>query len=445
MIREVNFDGLVGPTHNYGGLSFGNIASTKNKLSESSPQLAALQGLEKMKFLMERGVLQGVLPPHDRPSIKTFRALGFVGTEQAVLKSVFKTNYPLFSQCTSASAMWAANAGMVSPSADTQDGKVHFTPANLISNFHRSLETDFTTKILRKIFHHQTYFKVHDSLPNSLNFSDEGAANYCRITKEHGQRGLELFVYGSNGLPGLDYKYPARQAKEANNAHIRNHLLNSKYIFNLEQNSRVINQGVFHNDVISVANENVFLYHEFAFADKKEVDRLRIRARQLMPNQVYFIKISNKDLSVAEAVRTYLFNSQIITLSKNKMLLLAPLECEKSKKVNKVIHQILSSDNPIQEVKYLNLRESMRNGGGPACLRLRVVLTEKELSAISGRVILTNELHQELVDWVKRFYCKKLLPKDLSDYKLFEKNKNALDALTKILKLGNIYDFQKKN
>ena len=27
MAYEVNFDGLVGPTHNYAGLSYGNVAS----------------------------------------------------------------------------------------------------------------------------------------------------------------------------------------------------------------------------------------------------------------------------------------------------------------------------------------------------------------------------------------------------------------------------------
>ena len=49
--REFNFDGLVGPSHNYAGLSFGNVASFSNVKSASNPKQAALQGLAKMRAL----------------------------------------------------------------------------------------------------------------------------------------------------------------------------------------------------------------------------------------------------------------------------------------------------------------------------------------------------------------------------------------------------------
>ncbi|EGF31557.1 Succinylarginine dihydrolase, partial [Oxalobacteraceae bacterium IMCC9480] len=56
--REFNFDGLVGPSHNYAGLSFGNVASFNNVKSVSSPKQAALQGLAKMRALAARGFAQ---------------------------------------------------------------------------------------------------------------------------------------------------------------------------------------------------------------------------------------------------------------------------------------------------------------------------------------------------------------------------------------------------
>lgn len=59
---EVNFDGLVGLTHHYAGLSFGNEASTRHQNTLSNPRLAAKQGLLKMKALADLGYKQGVLP-----------------------------------------------------------------------------------------------------------------------------------------------------------------------------------------------------------------------------------------------------------------------------------------------------------------------------------------------------------------------------------------------
>ena len=58
---EANFDGLVGPTHNYAGLSVGNVASLNNAKNTSNPKQAAKQGLAKMKALADLGMVQGVL------------------------------------------------------------------------------------------------------------------------------------------------------------------------------------------------------------------------------------------------------------------------------------------------------------------------------------------------------------------------------------------------
>src|SRR5687768_11173563 len=177
---EVNFDGLVGPTHNYAGLSYGNVASMSHKRSVSSPRQAALQGLAKMKFLADLGVKQAVLPPHPRPDIAALRRIGFTGSDADVLAKVQREDPVLLAAVSSSSSMWAANAATVSPSADTSDGRMHFTPANLVSLFHRSLEAPTTAAVLRAIFNDEKHFAHHPPLPATMHFSDEGAANHTR-------------------------------------------------------------------------------------------------------------------------------------------------------------------------------------------------------------------------------------------------------------------------
>mgnify|MGYP001395381545 CR=1 FL=1 len=73
---EINFDGIVGPSHNYAGLSLGNIASASHKGDPSFPRAAALQGIAKMRGNMERGLAQGFLLPLPRPNDGLLRAIG---------------------------------------------------------------------------------------------------------------------------------------------------------------------------------------------------------------------------------------------------------------------------------------------------------------------------------------------------------------------------------
>src|SRR5439155_14630490 len=136
--RELNFDGLVGPSHNYGGLSFGNVASSQHEGESSNPRQAALQGLGKMRALYELGVPQGLFPPHMRPELSLARRLGFRGDDAQVLRDLGREMPLLLAACYSASSMWTANAATVSPSADSADGRVHFTTANLQNRIHRS-------------------------------------------------------------------------------------------------------------------------------------------------------------------------------------------------------------------------------------------------------------------------------------------------------------------
>ena len=271
---EVNFDGLVGPTHNYGGLSYGNVASQSNSQQASNPKEAALQGLAKMKALMEMGFQQGVLAPQERPDVAALRKLGFAGTDAQVIQQAAQQAMPLLVASCSASSMWVANAATVSPSADTADGRVHFTAANLNCKYHRSIEHPTTSRVLGAMFADPKHFAHHAALPAVAQFGDEGAANHTRFCREYGEAGVEFFVFGRSAFDTrypAPQKYPARQTLEASQAVARLHGLSDDGVVYAQQNPSVIDQGVFHNDVIAVGNGEALFYHEDAFLDTEQM------------------------------------------------------------------------------------------------------------------------------------------------------------------------------
>ncbi len=443
-VFELNLDGLVGPTHHYAGLAAGNLASTNNKFSLSNPQEAALQGLAKMRLLTQLGLKQALMPPHQRPNLALLYQLGFTGSAAQQVAKAYREAPELLSAAYSSSSMWAANAATVSSSLDTADKRLHITAANLISNLHRHQEADFAQLLLEKIFPDTALFYHHPILPKSLISSDEGGANHSRLCASHGAPAINLFVYGKQGTSSLKpLKYPARQTLEASQAIARSHQLNPMNLVFACQNPKAIDQGVFHNDVIAVANEFVLLVHEEAFSQQSEV-LTEIRTKVNFPIQI--IEVPAKRLSLATAVSTYFFNSQLITLpNKSAMALIAPTECQNSPEVKQIIDELLrDKGNPIGTVHYLDLKQSMRNGGGPACLRLRIPLTKHELRAMHQPVIVTETLLDTLEAWVKRHYRSHLHADDLADPLLIEESFQALDALSQILELGSIYPFQRE-
>ena len=441
---EVNFDGLVGPTHNYAGLSYGNVASLNNAASFSNPQEAVLQGLEKMKAMHDKGLTQGVFAPHARPDLNILRRLGFSGNDAQVINKAFNADPILLRACYSASAMWTANAATVSPSPDTTDGKVHFTAANLNNKFHRSLEPATTTRLLKAMFNNQNHFAHHTHLPDQGFFGDEGAANHTRFCDSHGEQGLEMFVFGASAfnshLP-KPVKFPARQTLEASEAICRLHNLKDTSQILLQQNPDVIDQGVFHNDVIAVGNANVLLCHQQAFLNQQQALQ-DIREAYVGNKQFYIIEVPTSKVSIQDAVSSYLFNSQLVSLSDGSMLLVAPKECQRNSAVNDYIDEMIMADNPINQVRFFDLRQSMQNGGGPACLRLRVALNEQELAAVNPDVILTDTKYTQLCNWAQRNYRDQLGAKDFADSALLTESYQALDELTQLLNLGSVYDFQ---
>jgi succinylarginine dihydrolase len=439
---EVNFDGLPGPTHNYSGLAAGNLASERHKSRRANPRQAALQGLAKMKALAERGFAQAVLPPHERPDVAALRALGFSGDDAQVLGAAARAAPQVLAACSSAAAMWAANAATVSPSADTADGRAHFTPANLVSHFHRSLEALTTTRVLRTIFADDKHFAVHDALPSAPQLGDEGAANHSRFASAVDTPGVELFVYGrvafDTGAPA-PRRFPARQTREASEAVARLHALAPERTLFAQQHPDAIDAGVFHNDVIAVGSGAVLFCHERAFVGQDMV--LRALADCLGADFTAIV-VPEREVSLERAVATYLFNSQLLARPGGGLLLVAPAECREDGDVAALLDRLTAGEGPIREALTFDLRQSMHNGGGPACLRLRVTLTPAQRSAIGARIWLDDALHTELVSWVERHYRDRLAPADLADPALLTESRRALDELSRLLRLGSVYPFQ---
>jgi len=447
---EANFDGLVGPTHCYAGLSYGNVASMGNRKSVSNPREAVTQGLIKAKALHDMGFKQGVLAPQERPDIRSLRRLGFSGRSEAeILAKALKAAPELLAACASASSMWTANAATVSPSADSADGRVHFTAANLNQKLHRAIEHRTTTALLRAMFPSKEHFGHHVALPLSDTMGDEGAANHTRFCGDYGAQGVQFFVYGRealrDGAEAVKPKtFPARHTREASESIARLHQLKASTVVYGQQDPRCIDTGAFHNDVVSVGNQNMLFYHENAFLNSTAlVKELRSVVEKTCGVEFVPLMVPDKEVPLVDAVKSYLFNSQLVTVKPGHMMLIAPGECEETPSVARYLKRLLSEDKtPLKEVRYFDLRQSMRNGGGPACLRLRVVLNDKQLEAMNSHVLLTDKNYEILRKWADKHYRDRLMPDDLADPSLLTESRAALDDLTQILHLGSVYPFQ---
>ena len=435
---EINFDGIIGPTHNYAGLSQGNLASQKNLHQTSNPQAAALQGLDKMRLIMEQGIPQGFFLPHERPHLPTLRKLGFGGTDEEVINQVAKKNPALLKNIYSASSMWAANAATFSPSIDSYDQNIHITPANLNSMFHRSIEHEFTKVQLELMF--GVAAQVHIPIKNISGYGDEGAANHLRVSAQHLTPGFQIFVFGSSAFE-VHQGIIARQAEEISQAVSSQHQLDPDRVLFLKQNEQAINSGSFHNDIVSLANEEVFIFHQEAFADRVELERalhhLKDHVKGFHP-----IEILSEDISLDNLVSSYLLNSQLITVKNNEMMMLLPEEVQNHPNCMRWLDEIKTS-SPIKHLEFVDIRQSMMNGGGPACLRFKTVVNSDEFDQINKKFILSPEKLMNMRALVSKHFRDKLNPEDLLDIKLMQESFSFLDELTQLLELGCIYHFQK--
>ena len=414
MLREINFDGIVGPSHNYAGLSLGNIASASHKGSASYPRAAALQGVAKMRANMERGLAQGFLLPLPRPNFALLDDLAVDGTsDRALLAAAW-----------SASSMWTANAATVSPAPDTADGRCHLTPANLVTMMHRGQEWRDTQAQLKLAFGDTRHFAVHDAVPPS--FGDEGAANHMRLCESHGQPGVEVFVYGRPGG-----RFPARQHEQASRAVARKHGLDPARCVFIEQNPAAIEAGAFHNDVVAVANQTVLFTHEQAFADRKDA----YEAMHAAFPALHVVEVPASAVSLEEAIRTYLFNAQLVSLPSGEMALVVPSECQESASVWAWCERMLASNGPIRQVIPVDVRQSMANGGGPACLRLRVVA---DPATVDARFLLDEAKAQRIESVIAQAWPERIEPEEIGSEKLAKTVIEAREALLAVLSLDEL-------
>ena len=413
-IREINFDGIIGPSHNYAGLSLGNLASTRNAGGVSQPRAAALQGLDKMRANLALGLVQGLFVPQPRPAQRWLAELGTnIGSAEA----------GLFANAMSASAMWAANAATVSPAPDTNDGKCHLTVANLRTMPHRSHEWLATLAQLEVAFADPA-FAVHGPVPAA--FGDEGAANHMRLVGGHGAPGIELFVYGRTGGP-----YPARQHVEASKAVARRHGLDPSRTLFIEQSEEAIAAGAFHNDVVAVANERVLFAHGKAFADRNGT----FAAIERMMPGVEIVEVSDSDVPLADAIKSYLFNAQLVTPPDGAMTLVAPTECRDTPSVKAWIDHHLASNGAIRRVAFVDVRQSMANGGGPACLRLRVAC---DPALVDPRFLVDEAKLDRLAMTIGKHWPQEIAAGDLQQPTLIADVIEARSALLETLDLASL-------
>ncbi len=413
-VVEINFDGIVGPSHNYAGLSLGNIASASHKGDPSYPRAAALQGVAKMRGNLARLGVQGFLLPLHRPNAALAGRLALNETAPPQLHAA-----PW-----SASSMWTANAATVSPAPDTADGKCHLTPANLVTMLHRAQEWPDTKRMLEVAFGNCDHFTVHDIVP--MSFGDEGAANHMRLCEGHDSAGVEVFVYGKPGGA-----FPARQHEQASRLVARAHGLDPSACVFIEQNPAAIEAGAFHNDVVSVANERVLFTHAEAFADQAGAYNA---IRTAFP-ALEVVEVPSEAVSLAEAIRTYLFNAQLLSLPDGSMALIVPEECRESPSVWAYCEALMASNGPVREVIPVDVHQSMANGGGPACLRLRVVC---DPATVDPRFLLSETKADMIEQVIAQTWPQQIDPADIGSENLAKTVRAARYALLDALDLAEL-------
>ena len=414
-LREINFDGIVGPSHNYAGLSFGNVASMSHRGRVSKPRAAALEGIDKMRANLEAGLAQGIFVPHPRPNREWLSRLG---------TSIEDADPALAANAMSASPMWAANAATVSPAPDTGDGKCHLTVANLRTMPHRSHEWRPTLRQLQTAFCDRSHFVVHGRVPPA--FGDEGAANHMRLAGNHGDKGVEIFVYGVSGGA-----FPARQHVEACRAIARLHRLDPGRTMFAAQAEEAIAAGAFHNDVVAVANESVLFAHEQAFADKQP---LLDACEALVPGFEY-VEVPAAEVPLEDAIKSYLFNAQLVTPPDGEMTLVVPAEARETPSVWSWIERHIAGNGPIRRVKVVDVRQSMANGGGPACLRLRVVA---DPATVDPRFLVDEARLDRIAEVIRGHWPEEISGDELQQPQLIASVEKARAALLEALELQEL-------
>lgn len=430
MFVEVNIDALVGPSHHFGGVGVGNKASQNSTRKPSHPRRAALEGLRKAQVVAELGVPQYVLPPLRRPLLGYLQRLGFTGEFDEQCAQARHAEPSAYSATFSSAYMWAANAGTVAPACDCYDECTNILLANLSSSWHRWYEHSGRDIQLKRMFAGSDLNPfIHPALPPVGPLRDEGAANHMRLCNVAGDIGLHVFVYGESEDGPRPKVNIARQTLAASRATARLLGLDPARTFFLQQHPDAIDAGVFHNDVIATSHRHLLIMHERAFINaESELQRLGEAFESATGTALKIITVSEEELTLADAVKSYLFNSQLLTPAHdaNSMVMLCAGQCQVMPPVRQLIRRWLTAnDIPINDVRYVQLDESMSGGGGPACLRLRMPLPAEAIESFAPNYRLTDELLRRLIKLVDDFYPEQLKWESLSSSENLERYERA--------------------
>jgi succinylarginine dihydrolase len=277
---------------------------------------------------------------------------------------------------------------------------------------------------LRLAFADERHFAVHAPVPSP--YGDEGAANFMRLCPSHGEAGLEIFVYGKSGGP-----FPARQHLEASKAVARAHRLDPERTLFIQQSEIAIAAGAFHNDVVAVANERILFTHEQAF---EEPEAAYTAIRDKMP-EIEIVIVPADRISLADAVQSYLFNAQLVTLPSGEMALILPTEAQSNPRVWGWLEEHIAGNGPIRRLIPVDVRQSMANGGGPACLRLRVVA---DPATVDPRFIANEAKLDRIADVVASHWPEAIAPSDLGRPEMVEQVQAARTALLSACDLSEL-------
>lgn len=430
---EINVDGLIGPTHHFGGLGVGNLASHASQHRPSNPRAAALEGLAKMQLLSDLGVPQFYLPPLSRPNWPWLASLGFAGDRADILKRCYEQSPQLLSAAYSSAFMWTANAATVAPACDTLNKRLTLVPANLCCNLHRGQESHARMHQLQDMFRGVSNASVTEPLPSVYPLRDEGAANHMRLCNRQGDLAVHLFVYG----PPVENRvgaFIARQSELASRQVAVQLELDRDACCFAQQTPEAIEAGVFHNDVIATSHGGLLIYHELAFADHEKVvadlsQKYQTRTSEFLQS----ICVSRKELPLDEAVRTYLFNSQIVNSDSESMQLICPVQCKESAQTRSLIDRWISDPtNPIQRVHFMSLGQSMANGGGPACLRLRMMIDESQLEELGHRYRIDEARIARLTTMIEREYPDRFSIEDMTRLDFADHAQTTVEAIERL-------------
>ena len=435
-------EGLVGPQHLFGGLSLGNLASMNHAEIPSSPRAAALESLSKMEILLDRDIPVAVYLPQPRLCWRSLRRLGFHGSKEELLAQASKTEHSIWlRRCSSSSNMWAANAATIIPSNDSLDEQTHIIIANLSAMYHRSIEAPYTTAYFEEVFASHRDIQIHEALAAHSELGDEGAANHTRLSID--STFLHLFAYGKltdtvGTTTSKSKPFPARQAFEASSAVARLGQLKEDNALFLKQSEYGIRSGAFHTDVLAVGAAHVFLMHEAAFEDlDSSIQKIKAKLPEL-----HIVCATEKELPIKNAVAAYPFNSQLIKISEKQFLLIAPEESETDPFCRRFLercqHDLAQKAQIDLELIYTSLKQSMSNGGGPACLRLRLLLPEKTIEKLKNTVLLDHSKLAQLRQIVQNRYPSRFTIAQLSDALVHDYNAETIDEICSLFAVNSL-------